>query len=142
MNCRFLGTVALAFLAIHVLDRSLAFGDLVTNGSFESGTYVLDQFGDAQEGVGSTAIAGWTFVSNTVGVLGTPNYGGLVPEDGNVLVDLSISQSPFGGVSQSIATAPGVQYDMTFWLGVQNTAMGPVSVTASRRFPNRHHCLC
>jgi hypothetical protein len=109
---------------------------LITNGSFESGTYTLGSDGTAGVPVTSTAITGWNVIDDSVAVLTTPNNATVVAEDGTISIDLTGYEDapPYGGVTQSIATTPGTRYSLSFWIGQQNDVsdlVGPVGVTAS-----------
>lgn len=136
---RVYSTVVATFFGLICGSASHAFAqNLLSNGSFEAGTYMLGTDGATPLGVGNTAITGWTVDNNTIAVIGTPNIYGVTPEDGNVLLDLQgyTDSSPYGGVSQSLTTIPGNQYDLTFWIGVLNDnnysyAAGPAAVIAS-----------
>lgn len=124
-----------AVLALSLASRASA-ANLLTNGSFESGTYTFGSDGAVGLAVGSPAITGWTVVTNTVAPIEASNSYTIVPEDGNVMVDLQgySDSSPYGGLTQDVATSPGTEYDLSFWIGVQNSisyAVGPASVTAS-----------
>jgi hypothetical protein len=124
-----------AVLALNFASRASA-ANLLTNGSFESGTYTFGGDGAVALAVGSPAITGWTVVTNTIAPIEATNSYAIVPEDGNVMLDLQgySDSSPYGGVSQDVATSPGTEYDLSFWVGVQNSisyAVGPASVTAS-----------
>jgi hypothetical protein len=107
----------------------------LTNGSFDVGTYSFGGDGAQDLAPGSTTITGWTVITNDVAPIEASNIYSIVPEDGNVLLDLQgyTNGSPYGGVQQTIATQPGAQYQMKFWIGVQNDVpigVGPASVTA------------
>jgi hypothetical protein len=114
--------------------------NLLTNGSFELGNYPWGNSGQGPNAAdlppGSTDITGWTLnLGSDVAALEPGNPDGIVPEDGNVSLDLTGYQdaSPYGGVTQSLSTVPGDDYDLTFWIGVQNSdpgQNGPASVTA------------
>jgi hypothetical protein len=124
-----LATLALAWPA-------LAQAALVTNGSFESGTYTLGSDGGADLAPASTAITGWTVISNHVAPLGAGNIYGIVAQNGGVSLDLQgySDSAPYGGVSQVISTTVGDQYDLSFWIGVNNSrsdSVAPAGVTAS-----------
>ena len=86
-----------------------AFADtnLPTNGSFELGT-------------------SW---------IGPTSPFSLSAQDGSHFLDLTGYQTgaPFGGVTQTIATTPGKQYDLSFYLGSYTAVWGgpPVSITAA-----------
>ena len=113
-----------------------ASGNLLVNGSFESGSYTFG--GDKGENlpVGSTAINGWKVVTNNVAVLENGNPYMFVAEDGNISLDLQSYSDvfPYGGVQQVIGTSAGEQYELSFWIGVQNSvsnSQGPASLTAT-----------
>ena len=97
--------------------------NLLTNGSFESGSF-SDQGNDTMSlFVGSTAIAGWTVIGTSSGAslgwVGPTSPWGLSAEDGSYFLDLTdyIAFGPYGGVSQTFATTAGHKYEVTFWLG-------------------------
>ncbi len=130
----------LALIAIASLPLA-ARANLLVNGSFEAGTYTFGSDGAVDLGVGSTAITGWTVVTNNVAPAGAGNIYGLTAEDGNVSLDLqSYSDGfPYGGVQQSVATIIGHSYELSFYVGVQNTtsnSVGPASVSASAKAGN------
>jgi len=113
-----------------------AFADtnLLTNGSFELGTFT-NQGNDTETfTAGSTVMTGWTTVGNFVSWIGPTNPFILSAQDGSHFLDLTGYQTgaPFGGVTQTIATTPGRQYDLSFYLGSYTAVWGgpPVSITA------------
>jgi Protein of unknown function (DUF642)/PEP-CTERM motif len=113
-----------------------AFADtnLLTNGSFELGTFT-NQGADTQTfTAGSTVMTGWTTVGNFVSWIGPTSPWLLSAQDGSYFLDLTGYQTgaPFGGVTQTIATTPGKQYDLSFYLGSYTAVWGgpPVSITA------------
>lgn len=112
-----------------------AHADLITNGSFEMGTFVNDGNGTMTFNPGSTTIVGWTAVGRQLSWIESPNPWGLSAQNGNFFLDLTAYNlgAPFGGVSQSIATTPGEQYDLSFFIGSYTQRWGgpPVSVSAS-----------
>jgi hypothetical protein len=93
--------------------------DLVTNGSFE--TPVVAVGGFANFGSGSTAITGWT----VVGPQASPVSGSYIAgcchfpaEDGVQWLDLTGDVSNVvEGVEQTIVTTPGVNYDLSYFVG-------------------------
>jgi|GEM_PF-940756 len=114
--------------------------NLIVNGSFESGNYPWGNSGAGPDAAdlpaGSTAITGWTLTLGCdVSALQPGNPYGTVPEDGQVSIDLTGYQdhAPYGGVTQSISTVPGANYDLSFWVGIDNgnpADIGPAAVTA------------
>lgn len=110
-------------------------GALITNGSFELGTFVDDGNGTDSFLAGPTTITGWAAVGRQVSWIRSPNPWGLSAQDGTHFLDLTgyISGPPFGGVTQTIATTPGQQYSLSFFLGTFTQRWGgpPVSILAS-----------
>src|SRR4051812_895346 len=92
----------------------------LANGSFEAGTFTNTGPFDAhiqQLLVGSTAMTGWTVVSDEIGWARNDNP--FVPNgatDGQFFLDLTgFSDSPpHGGVRQTVATVPGQAYVLQF----------------------------
>lgn len=106
------------------------------NGSFESGTYTFGGDGAATIYTGSTAITGWTVFHSNVSPISNANTFPIIAQDGTVCLDLTGSTDswPYGGVQQTITTIPSHAYDLTFWIGVDNSgsiANGPAAITAS-----------
>jgi hypothetical protein len=136
----FLGNCSRISLAIFGaclwLNCSVARANLLTNGSFESGSYSFGGDGAQDLLPGSTTITGWTVITNHVAPIEAANVYSIIPEDGNVSLDLQgySDSAPYGGVQQTVATVPGAQYQLSFWIGVQNSisyAVGPASVQAT-----------
>src|SRR5215471_4346756 len=92
---------------------------IVLNGSFESGTLVNDGNQTQTFSAGPTAITGWAAVGRQVSWIDAGNPFFLSAEDGNRFLDLTAYNpgAPFGGVTQTIATDPGQQYLLTYFLG-------------------------
>ena len=109
--------------------------NLLTNGSFELGTLVNDGNATMTFSAGPTNITGWTAVGRQVSWIETGNPFALLAQDGSRFLDLTayITGAPFGGVTQSIATTPGQNYDLSFYIGSYTARWGgpPVSVLAS-----------
>jgi choice-of-anchor C domain-containing protein len=84
--------------------------DLVTNGSFENGTYPGGVF--ATLGTGSTAITGWTVTSGSIDWINTYWQ----PEDGAYSIDLSGNEPGGLAISTNLATVSGQTYELSFWL--------------------------
>jgi hypothetical protein len=131
-----------ATIAAALLSATAAHADLVTNGSFETGTNVPGTNSDRTLGVGATDMSGWTVVDNS----GNPNGStgnniiwignggfGLSSPFGNNFVDLTgtTDSVPFDGVKQTLTTVVGQAYAITFDLGVQaggGIFGGPITV--------------
>jgi choice-of-anchor C domain-containing protein len=103
----------LAVLAVGVLMlgfSGIAQADLITNGSFELGSYTTASYQTLN--TGSTAITGWTVTSGSIDWIG--NY--WTASDGNRSIDLAGSGANGLIVGQSFNTVIGqsylVQFDM------------------------------
>jgi hypothetical protein len=94
----------------------LAHANLLINGSFEQGTWVSTSSGYMDVPIGSTAITGWTTTDNRVAWAKTPTADGVIAQDGIYSLDLTGfgNLNPNAGVTQTINTAPGQQYLLTF----------------------------
>lgn len=84
--------------------------DLVTNGSFENGTYPGGVF--ATLNAGSNAITGWTVTSGSIDWINTYWQ----PEDGAYSIDLSGNQPGGLAISTNLNTVNGQTYVLSFWL--------------------------
>jgi len=116
--------------------------NLLTNPSFELGSFVDRGDGFQILPIGSTAITGWTVINDSMAWGKYPNSAvnvhPAIPRDGTFFLDLQgdgVQNAPFGGVSQSIATITGRKYVLRFNLGTQQDAgspftHGPISVSA------------
>lgn len=126
-----LSTFAIAMALFPVAANA----DLITNGSFELGTFVNDGNETMTFSTGTTAITGWTAVGRQFSWITTPNPWGLSAQDGTFFLDLTAynTGAPFGGVTQSVATTIGEQYELSFFLGSYTQRWGgpPVSILAS-----------
>jgi hypothetical protein len=124
-----LGATCMALLAVN------ANANLLTNGSFENGTFVNDGNGTDTFNAGATTITGWTVTGRQVSWIQSPNPWGLSAEDGTRFLDLTAysTGAPFGGVTQTVATTAGQQYVLSFDLGSYTAVWGgpPVSILAS-----------
>jgi hypothetical protein len=116
-------------------------GALITNGSFELGNFVDDGNGTDSFLAGPTAITGWTAVGRQVSWIRSPNPWFLSAQDGSHFLDLTgyITGAPFGGVTQTIATNVGQQYDLSFFLGSYTQRWGgpPVAIVATAGSTNQ-----
>jgi hypothetical protein len=125
----------LTTLTVTAFAAGAAHANLLVNGSFESGVFT-DQ-GNATEtfSAGNTTMPGWTVTGRQLSWINVGNPWGLSAQDGNLFLDLTayIAGAPFGGVTQTIATTLGQQYDLSFFLGSRTDLWGgpPISITAS-----------
>jgi hypothetical protein len=124
-----LGLAYAAFLAAH------ANANLINNGSFESGAFVNQGNVTMVLAVGSTTITGWTVSTDQLAWIDTGNPWGLSAQDGTRFLDFTAypTGAPFGGVTQTIPTVAGQQYQLSFYLGSYTQRWGgpPVSISAS-----------
>lgn len=118
-----------------------AHANLLTNGSFELGTLVNDGNHAQTFSAGPTSIAGWAAVGRQVTWIDAGNPFLLTAQDGARFLDLTayITGAPFGGVTQTIATTPGQEYELSFYLGSYTQRWGgpPVSILASAGSTNQ-----
>ena len=117
--------------------------NLLTNPSFELGTFMNRGDGFQILPNGSTVMTGWTVTNDSLAWGTIPNSAAGVnpvnPFDGSFFLDLQGDGSfgaPYGGVTQTISTLVGQQYHLAFYLGTQEDAgspatHGPVSVSAT-----------
>lgn len=112
--------------------------NLIANGSFETPPVPVGSFTNYP--AGSTAITGWTVVGVDSAVTsGSFMQSGITfqAQDGVQYVDLAgvTSNSPSSGVTQTIATAAGSSYVITFFVGsardTQNGFFFPATVDLS-----------
>jgi hypothetical protein len=114
--------LAIATLSL-AASQARAGTNLVTNGSFEDGTFVpTDGDYSAILNPGSTAITGWTVINTPnaqVAWDGPTNPYGLTASNGSYFLDLTSDRDapPYGGVTQTISTIVGASYLLTFDLG-------------------------
>jgi len=112
-----------------------ASANLLTNGSFESGTLVNDGNATQTFNAGPTAITGWSAIGRRVSWIEAGNPFGIMAQDGSRFLDLTAYNpgAPFGGVTQTIGTTIGDQYDLSFYLGSYTSVWGgpPVSILVS-----------
>ncbi len=108
--------------------------ELLTNGGFEdlAGTFWPDPYAVMVLPAGATTIPGWTTAGSELVWGRNSNFYGLDTPFGAHFLDLTgyLDVQPYGGVAQTIATEPGLNYHLAFSLGVnQDVAAyrGPVS---------------
>jgi hypothetical protein len=134
---------ALLGLACLILTGQALAQNLLTNPSFDLGSFTDRGDGFQILSNGSTTITGWTVINDSLAwgkyPNSAPNVHPAIPRDGTFFLDLQgdgLQGTPFGGVSQSIATIAGRKYVLRFHLGTQQDAgspatHGPISVNAS-----------
>jgi uncharacterized protein DUF642 len=113
---------------------------LLINGSFENITNFSDNTGQDTMTVNvgdSTTMPGWTVVGQAgrtaaIAWIGPTNPFGLSASNGSYFLDLTGYQNggPFGGVQQTVATAIGSIYRLTFDLGSSSSYGTPTGIVA------------
>ena len=96
--------------------------NLLTNGSFEAGTFTPDINGVQQLGFGPgpLPLAGWTLFVGNVFWVGTPNTYGISASDGSLSMSLYDPFDPLvrvGSVQQQVASTVGTRYELSFDVG-------------------------
>lgn len=123
-------------LAAAVVGVSLpVYGDLLINGSFETGNFVPPADNTMSLAIGATDITGWTVRNAALAWIGPSNPFGLSAANGGYFLDLSgyHDNAPYAGVQQTISTTIGTEYHLTFDIGTDpayDSAAVSVSVTA------------
>jgi len=112
------------------------YGNLLSNGSFELGSFVPDANDSMALAAGATDITGWTVENAALAWIGPSNPFGLTASDGGYFLDLSgyHDNSPYAGMlhSLSIATTIGTTYRLKFDIGTDPTYdSAPVSIFAT-----------
>ena len=132
MKHAFTRPAALALCAT-LLAATAAHANLLSNGSFELGSFVNQGNDTMSLAAGSSVISGWTVVNDTTAWVGASNPFNLSASDGSFFLDLTDYQrgAPFAGMSQVIATTPGAVYTLSFDLGSSTFWGRPSAITAS-----------
>lgn len=124
--------VALGVLFISLLG-STARANLITNSSFETPVVPVGGFTNFLNG--STGITGWTVVGPEVSIVSTSyaSFGLTFPaEDGSQWLDLTGDVSnTVEGVKQTVATTPGLTYNLSYFVGNQVNPGGPYGTTST-----------
>jgi hypothetical protein len=120
-----------------------SYGNLLTNGSFEFGSFVPVTDDTMPLGVGATDMTGWTVQNGALAWIGPGNPFGLSASQGSYFLDLSgyHDNAPYAGVvqAQTISTTIGATYRLTLDIGTStqyNTAPVSVQVTAGSASTN------
>lgn len=108
--------------------------NLLTNGSFESGTFSPDDKGVQRLGFpGTSPLTGWTLFVGDVYWVGNANSYGIVATEGVRSMSLYDPTRPLvlvGSVQQSVASMPGTVYQLSFDIGSLAGYPAPVGVQA------------
>lgn len=112
--------------------HAAAQGNLLVNGSFETGAFAPDANGVQDVGFGGPApMTGWSIFVGEVFWIGNGNAYGLSASDGSLHMSLYDPFRPLvgvGSVQQSVASTPGTEYEVSFDLGSAAGYPGPVGV--------------
>lgn len=116
-----------------ITSVTLLHANLLTNGSFE--TPVVPVGGFFNFNSGSTAITGWTVVGPQASIV-NKSYASeccvFPAEDGVQWLDLTGDGSNrVEGVEQTVATTPGMPYDLSFWVGNVHDPSGAYGTTST-----------
>src|SRR5262249_25594050 len=130
--CRTLAVlIGACFAALGSLSHA---ANLVTNPSFESGTFTNRGDGFQILPLGSTVIADWTVVNDSLAWGTLPNSAAsmnpITPFDETFFLDLQgdgIFGAPYGGVMQTLTTVSGQQYHLAFNLGTEQSPASPAT---------------
>ncbi|MGB7098626.1 MAG: DUF642 domain-containing protein, partial [Xanthobacteraceae bacterium] len=112
------------------------------NDNTSANTGLLPTGNGIAEPSGSGAMPGWTVIGGTavgndgLAWLSNANSYGPTAETGSYFVSLAgyHDNTPYFGVSQTVATTVGQTYALTFWLGVDNSNVnysGPIGVSVT-----------
>ncbi|MGK7932279.1 MAG: DUF642 domain-containing protein [Microcystaceae cyanobacterium] len=107
--------------------------NLIQNGSFETGNFSGNFASNIMIlNAGANNITGWTVINSDLGWLDGPTSFNIPPSDGNRSFDLTgLDSLPFGGVTQTVTTEIGQEYNLMFDLGGTTGFGSPVAITAS-----------
>ena len=132
MNSAFLRVIRCLGFGACAAVASVSHANLVTNGGFELGAFGGGVNGNQSLAVGSTAMTGWTVITDSISWLNGGAFG-LAPFAGAQYLDLTHTNDTgvSGGVLQSIATVAGSDYLLTYWLGSSTLYTSENAVFAS-----------
>ena len=105
-------------IAVVTLSTEVIAANLLTNGSFESFT-TAGSPGESLLAPGATNLTGWTVIGGHDLLLCGPGGCGTGASDGSYFLDLTgiTNVAPYAGVSQTINTILGKQYQLSFDMG-------------------------
>lgn len=125
----FKALVTIGFLGVSQTSKA----NLITNGSFETGTFVSNSQAAMSLSTGSTAMTGWSVINDSLAWIGPSNPWGLTASRDDFFLDLTGYSfgAPFGGIAQTISTIAGQTYELSFDLGSSNSYGRPNAILAS-----------
>ena len=113
--------IGLSFLGV---AGNASAASLITNGSFEQGSFIGGSFGWplAQQIIGPdlTTLPGWTVTGEVAWF--ASGFSGIAVSNGTYALDLTgfcdlSCGTPYGGVQQTVLTTPGTTYTLSFLAG-------------------------
>ncbi len=117
-------------------------GNMIRNGSFETGDFAPDPGQVMSLVAGARQIDGWTVTGDVLSWIGPGGPWNLSASDGTHFLDLTDYSygPPFGGLAQRVATRPGTTYEISFDLGSSSDygAFAGVTVSAAGKTETRH----
>lgn len=121
--------VGIALLAMSTTAQAIT----IQNGSFELGTFSGGSNDTAQLLPGSSALTGWTILSDDIAWVGSANPFNISASVGDRFLDLTgfSDTQPLAGVSQELATTVGSTYKLSFDLGSSLEYNTPTQVEVS-----------
>ena len=124
-------------LAAAIAFTGTAEANMLIDGSFEDVTAPINPFGLITLPGDSSDLPGWTISGAVIsGITGTPGIDVVPnsywqPSDGNFSVNLDGTPG-HGGITQTVATAPGVTYQLTFDFAVNPEVGLPGEIALER----------
>jgi Protein of unknown function (DUF642)/PEP-CTERM motif len=130
-----LSSTRAALVAALIVSSGASQANLLTNGSFEMGSAATSGFSTLA--AGNTTMTGWTVVGDNLAWFHNDFVDGattLTASNGVKFLDLTNTSpncNPCGGVEQTIATAVGQNYTLSFDLGSSTTYLTPSAIEAT-----------
>jgi len=121
--------VGIALLAMSTTAQAIT----IQNGSFELGTFSAGSNNTPKLTPGSSALTGWTILSDDIAWLGAGNPFNITASHGDRAIDLTgfSDTDPLAGVSQQLDTVVGNTYKLSFDLGSSQEYGTPTEVEVS-----------
>ncbi len=139
----FCAKALLSLVAVLGLPGAASAANLLTNGSFDAGTFTGGSFGfplAEQLLPGSTVLPGWTVAGNELAWFQT-GQAGIATQNGSYALDLTgfcdlgtacPSTSVFASLTQTLSTVAGATYRLSFYAGTYAfNAIGPSIVATA-----------
>lgn len=117
-----------------LLAADPGYANLLTNGSFEAGTFTPDVNGVQQLALGVPGprpLAAWSLFVGDVFWVGTPNVYGISASDGSRSMSLYDPFRPLvrvGSLQQTVASTVGTRYELSFDVGANDGFLRPTGL--------------